>query len=113
MAEAFGIAGHIYVTARVCYLLVDHARRSPLQKHSVLRRSRRNKEVAHRSAGGWEVEILDVVKPEMNAVAQTADARKCITTGARSSLTTGRGFSAYAAGFGERPFFPAPAILRV
>ena len=70
-------------------------------------------DLADRSGGQLEVETLDVVTPEANAVSQTADARKRITTGSRSSLTTGREFSTYAAGFGERPFLPAPAFPRV
>ena len=70
-------------------------------------------DLADRSAGRLEVEILDVVKPETNAVSQTADARKRITTRSRSSLTTAREFSTYAAGFGERPFLCAPAFPRV
>jgi len=65
------------------------------------------------SGGRLEVEILDVVKPETNAFSQTADARKRITTRSRPSLTTARGFSTYAAGFGERPFLRAPAFPRV
>ena len=70
-------------------------------------------DLADRFAGRLEVETLDVVKPETNAVSQTADARKCITTGSRPSLTTAREFSTYAAGFGERPFLCAPALPRV
>ena len=70
-------------------------------------------DLADRSGGRLEVETLDVVKPETNAVSQTADARKRITTRSRSSLTTAREFSTYAAGFGERPFLSAPAFPRV
>jgi hypothetical protein len=40
-----------------------------------------------RSGGRLEVETVDVVKPETNAVSQTADARKRITTRSRLSLT--------------------------
>ena len=70
-------------------------------------------DLADRSAGRLEVEILDVVKPETNAVSQTADARQRVTTRLRLSLTTAGEFSTYAAGFGERPFLPVPALPRI